>query len=200
LGQVAAGSGYGVFYPNYRASIGRGLAFAREGFGDPAGKEFDDVADGITHLIDEGLADPDRVGLYGGSYGGYAASWFGTYYTHLVKAVVSFAGISDLTSKRLLTDIPFEDELVHMGQPVREQWDLMAERSPITYAHQSQTAILLLHGADDTRVHPAQSLELYRACKMSGHPAVRLVLYPARSTETASEASSTTRCTGSWPG
>jgi len=177
-GQVAAGRGYGVFFPNYRASTGRGLPFAMAGFADPAGVEFDDIADAIQHFIDVGLADPERIGLHGGSYGGYAACWFGTYYSNLVRAVISFAGISDLISKRLLTDIPYEDELVHMGAPVRQQWDLMAERSPITYAEQSRTAVLLLHGDADTRVHPAQSLELYRALKMSDHPATRLVLYP----------------------
>jgi dipeptidyl aminopeptidase/acylaminoacyl peptidase len=178
LGQVAAAKGYGVFYPNYRGSTGRGLEFAMSAFGDPAGKEYDDIADGIRYLIDEGLADPDRVALYGGSYGGYAANWFGTQYTEMVKAVISFVGISDLVSKRFLTDIPYEDEYVHMGRPVREQWDLMRERSPVFHADRSRTAFLILHGDSDTRVHPSQSQEMYRALKMSGHPAVRLVYYP----------------------
>lgn len=177
-GQVAAARGYGVFHPNYRGSTGRGLDFARSAHGDPAGKEYDDIADGITYLIEQGLADPERIGLYGGSYGGYAANWFATHYTHLVKAVVSFVGISDLVSKRFLTDIPYEDEYVHLGKPVREQWDLMRERSPITYAEHSRTAVLLLHGESDSRVHPSQSQEMYRALKMSGHPAVRLIYYP----------------------
>jgi dipeptidyl aminopeptidase/acylaminoacyl peptidase len=177
-GQAAAARGYVVFYPNYRGSTGRGLEFARAAYGDPAGKEFDDIADGIRHLIDEGLADGQRVGISGGSYGGYAAAWFGTYYTALVRAAVTFAGISDLVSKRLLTDIPYEDEYVHMGKPLRESWELMRERSPIAYAHMSRSAILILHGQADPRVSPCQGRELYRALKMSGHPAVRLVTYP----------------------
>jgi dipeptidyl aminopeptidase/acylaminoacyl peptidase len=178
LGQAAAARGYGIFQPNYRGSTGRGLAFALAAHGDPAGKEYDDVADGIRWLVAQGLADPERIGLYGGSYGGYAANWIGTVYTDLVRAVVSFVGISDLVSKRLLTDIPYEDEIVHMGRPVRESWDLMRERSPVRHAEESRSAFLILHGDSDTRVHPSQSQEMYRALKMSGHPAVRLVYYP----------------------
>ncbi|HVO76817.1 MAG TPA: prolyl oligopeptidase family serine peptidase, partial [Candidatus Bathyarchaeia archaeon] len=106
--QALAGKGYAVLLPNYRASTGYGLDFAYAGYNDPAGKEFNDVADGIDYLVSAGIADKDRVGLGGGSYGGYAAAWFATYYTAKVKAVCMFVGISDLTSKRLTTDIPYE--------------------------------------------------------------------------------------------
>ncbi|MCC6398861.1 MAG: S9 family peptidase, partial [Bacteroidetes bacterium] len=99
-GQVLAGKGYAVFYPNYRASTGYGLEFANAGLGDPAGKEFDDIADGIDYLVAEGIADRERIGLCGGSYGGYAAAWFATYYTRYVRAVVMFVGVSDLISRR----------------------------------------------------------------------------------------------------
>jgi len=99
--QTLAGNGYAVFLPNYRASTGYGLEFALAGYNDAAGKEFDDVADGIDYLVSTGLVDEARVGLMGGSYGGYAAAWFASYYTSKVKAVCMFVGISDLTSKRL---------------------------------------------------------------------------------------------------
>jgi dipeptidyl aminopeptidase/acylaminoacyl peptidase len=62
-GQVLAGKGYMIFYPNYRASTGYGVKFSMEGIGDPAGKEFDDIADGIDYLAAEGLADKERIGL-----------------------------------------------------------------------------------------------------------------------------------------
>lgn len=176
--QVLAARGYLVFYPNYRASTGYGLAFAMAGYGDPAGVEFDDVADGITHLIAIGLADPDRVGLGGGSYGGYAAAWFATYYTEMVRAVSMFVGISNVISKQGTTDIPLEELLVHKGKPLEETWAFSLERSPIYWAHQSRTAVLIMHGDRDTRVHPGQGLEMYRRLKMNDHPAVRLVLYP----------------------
>jgi dipeptidyl aminopeptidase/acylaminoacyl peptidase len=177
-GQVLAGKGYAVFYPNYRASTGYGLEFALAGYGDAAGVEFDDIRDGIKHLIDIGLADKDRVGLGGGSYGGFASAWFATYYTEYVKAVCMFVGISDLISKRGTTDIPYEELLVHSGKPLEDMWQQSLERSPIYYAHQSKTATLIYGGAADTRVHPSQSIELYRRMKMNNHPAVRLVQYP----------------------
>lgn len=177
-GQVYAGKGYVVFFSNYRASTGYGVKFALEGYKDPAGKEFDDIADGIDFLVKEGIADKDRVGLGGGSYGGYAAGWFGTYYTKKVRAVVMFVGISNIISKRSTTDIPYEEMYVHSGDMLEKMWDLNLKRSPVYYAHQSKSAFLIIGGANDTRVHPAQSLEMHRRLKMNKHPAVRLVQYP----------------------
>jgi len=177
-GQVMAGKGYLVLFLNYRSSTGYGVEFAMEGFMDPAGKEFDDIADGIEWAVREKGADPDRVGLAGGSYGGYASAWFATYYTDYVKAVCMFVGISDVISKRGTTDIPYEELYVHSGKKLEDQWQLDLERSPVYWAHQSRTATLIYGGAADTRVHPSQSIELYRRMKMNGHPAVRLIQYP----------------------
>jgi dipeptidyl aminopeptidase/acylaminoacyl peptidase len=179
-GQVAAVEGYGTFFPNYRGSTGRGYDFSLSSYADPAGAEFEDISDGIIYLINANYADADRVAVTGGSYGGYASAWFATHpeFTKLVKATIPFVGVSDLVAKRYLTDIPFEDEMVHMGDKVSEMRDLMHARSPITWAHESKSAVLILHGENDTRVHPSQSQELYRALKMSGHPATRLIYYP----------------------
>ncbi|MCB0275217.1 MAG: S9 family peptidase, partial [Calditrichaeota bacterium] len=177
-GQVLAGKGYLVFFPNYRSSTGYGVKFAMTGFNDAAGVEFDDIADGIDHLIATGLADKDRVGLGGGSYGGFASAWFSSYYTAKVRAVCMFVGISDLISKRGTTDIPYEELFVHSGKKLEEMWEQSLKRSPIYYAHQSKTAVLIYGGEDDTRVHPSQSIEYYRRLKMNDHPAVRLVQYP----------------------
>lgn len=177
-GQVMAGKGYLVLYLNYRASTGYGVDFGMEGFMDPAGKEFDDIADGIDHVVKDKGADPERVGLAGGSYGGYASGWFATYYTNYVKAVCMFVGISNNISRRGTTDIPYEELYVHSGKPLEEQWQMNLERSPVYWAHQSKTATLIYGGAADTRVHPSQSFELYRRMKMNNHPAVRLVQYP----------------------
>ncbi|MCU4165670.1 prolyl oligopeptidase family serine peptidase [Carboxylicivirga caseinilyticus] len=177
-GQVMAGKGYLVAYINYRASTGYGVDFGMHGFEDPAGTEFDDLADAIDYLVKEKGADRDRVGMAGGSYGGYASAWFATYYTDYVKAVGMFVGISDIISKRGTTDIPYEELYVHSGKPLEEMWDISLKRSPIYYAHRSKTATLIYGGADDPRVHPTQSYELYRRMKMNHHPAVRLVQYP----------------------
>ena len=177
-GQVMAGRGYLVAYINYRASTGYGVDFGNAGFMDPAGVEFDDLADGIDYLVAEYGADKDRVGMAGGSYGGYASAWFATYYTDKIKAVCMFVGISNVISKRGTTDIPYEEMLVHSGKPLEEQWEMNLQRSPVYWAHQSKTATLIYGGAADTRVHPSQSLELYRRMMMNDHPAVRLVQYP----------------------
>jgi dipeptidyl aminopeptidase/acylaminoacyl peptidase len=177
-GQVLAGKGYAVFYPNYRSSTGYGVDFAMTGFNDAAGTEFDDIADGITALVKDKIADPERVGLGGGSYGGFASAWFASYYTEKVKAVCMFVGISNLISKRGTTDIPYEELYVHSGKKLEDMWEQSLKRSPIYYAHQSQTAVLILGGKADTRVHPSQSIEFYRRLVMNDHPAVRLVQYP----------------------
>jgi dipeptidyl aminopeptidase/acylaminoacyl peptidase len=166
-GQVMAGKGYMVAYFNYRASTGYGVAFGKAGLGDPAGKEFDDIADGIDYLIAEYGADKERVGLAGGSYGGYASAWFATYYTEKVKAVAMFVGISNLISKKGTTDIPYEEIYVHSGGKLEDQWELSLERSPVYHAAKSKTATLIYGGADDTRVHPSQSMELYRRMKVN---------------------------------
>ena len=89
-----------------------------------------------------------------------------------------FVGISDLISKRGTSDISYEELYVHSGRLLEEMWEESLKRSPIYYAHQSKTAVLIVGGADDTRVHPSQSLEFYRRLKMNNHPAVRLVQYP----------------------
>ena len=176
--QVLSGKGYVVFYPNYRASTGYGIEFALQGYEDAAGKEFDDLADAIDFLVEKGIADPERVGLGGGSYGGFAAAWFASYYTKKVKAVCMFVGISNLISKRSTTDIPWEELYVHSGTKLEKTWQKSLERSPVYWAHQSKTAVLIIGGANDSRVHPSQSLEFYRRLKMNDHPAVRLVRYP----------------------
>ena len=177
-GQVAAARGFAVFYPNYRASTGRGVEFSKLNHGDPAGAEFDDLVDGVDHLISSGLVDRARVGITGGSYGGYASAWAATKLTERFAAAVAFVGITDLISKAPTTDIPEEIFETHHRKRLWENWDLFLERSPISYAEQARTPLLLLHGKRDTRVPPHQSLELYRLLKEIGKTPVRLVWYP----------------------
>ncbi len=176
-GQVAAARGYFVFAPNYRASSGRGVDFTMVGYGDLAGVEYDDVLDGIDHLINIGYVDRQRVGIGGGSYGGYFSAWSATKHTERFAAAVMFVGISNQVSKRHTTDIPWEDYYVHWGFWNHEDVDRVYAASPIKYAHEAKTPILILHGDSDPRVHPQQSLELYRAIKMHTETPVRLIWY-----------------------
>lgn len=178
-GQASAARGYAVFYPNYRGSTGRGTTFTYSSQGDLAGKEFDDVVDGVDYLIAEGVADENRIGVTGGSYGGYASAWMSTYYSDRFAAAVMFVGISNNLSKWGTSDIPEELYLVHSRSRVWDNWQKNLERSPIYYVDRSQTPILIMHGSEDPRVHPAQSMELYRHIKVrKPEVPVRMIYYP----------------------
>ncbi len=179
-GQVAAAQGYAVFYPNYRGSTGYGIDFLKSSQGDAAGKEFDDIVDGVDHLIDEGIANEDKVGVTGGSYGGYATAWMATKYSDRFAAGVKSFGISDNISKWGTTDIPMEMYLVHNREWIYEgNWMKYLKRSPIYHVDKAQTPLLITHGKEDTRVHPGQSMELYRHIKVrKPNVPVRWVRYP----------------------
>ncbi|GIU42874.1 S9 family peptidase [Shewanella algidipiscicola] len=176
-GQLAAAQGYAVFYPNYRGSTGKGVDYSKLGQNDYAGKEFDDLVSFKDHLVDMGLVDAKRVGITGGSYGGYASAWAATKLTDHFAASVMFVGVTNQLSKFGTTDISNEMHLVHARSYPWEKWQWYLERSPIYWAGQSKTPLLIMHGKEDPRVHPAQSMELYRYMKVQGK-AVRLVYYP----------------------
>lgn len=174
----AAGNGFAVFLPNYRGSTGRGVEFSKKGQADYAGGEFNDLVDAITHLSDEGIVDKARVGITGGSYGGYASAWAATALSEHFAASVMFVGISNQLSKFGTTDIPKEMYNVHARKYPWDNWMWMLERSPIYHTDKAQTPLLIMHGKNDTRVHPAQSMELYRYIKTRTDTPVRLVYYP----------------------
>lgn len=176
--KLMAAEGYVQFFPNYRGSTGRGVAFSKLGQNDYAGKEFDDLVDAKKHLVNIGLVNSKKVGITGGSYGGYASAWAATRQTEHFAASVMFVGISNNLSKFGTTDIANEMHLVHARSYPWQKWQWYLERSPIYYAEQARTPILIMHGKDDTRVHPSQSMELYRYLKTHGKVPVRLVLYP----------------------
>ena len=177
-GQIAAGEGYAVFYPNYRGSTGRGQAFAQLDHENPPAAEFDDVVDAIPALAEAGITDPERVGITGGSYGGYASAWGATKLTEHFSAAVVFVALTDLSSFMETTDIP--EEMVDSHFRINKEDDpaMYVEQSPVTHAGQSETPTLILHGEADPRVHPAQSLQLYRAMTRLTDTPVRLVTYP----------------------
>jgi dipeptidyl aminopeptidase/acylaminoacyl peptidase len=177
-GQFGATAGYAVFYPNYRGSTGRGVEYSKMDQADYAGSEFDDLVDGVRYLVETGLVDEDRVGVTGGSYGGFASAWCATALTEHFAAAVMNVGISDQISKFGTTDIPTEMYEVHARRWPWDYWDWFRERSPVYYTPQAKTPILILHGKQDTRVHPSQSMILYRYLKTLGNVPVRLVLYP----------------------
>ena len=176
-GQMLAGAGFMTLYPNYRGSIGRGTAFAKADHKDLMGAEFQDILDGIDHLAAQGLIDPNRVGIGGGSYGGYTSAWATTYASDRFKAAIPWMGISNWISMTGTSDIFLENSTVHWNLVMYENYDKYWERSPLKYIDRAKTPTLIVHGAADPRVPPGQSLELYTALKWKGVP-VDYVVYP----------------------
>jgi len=176
--QVMAAEGYAAFVPNYRGSTGRGVEFSKLGQHAYATPEFDDIVDGKNYLVEQGLVDPKRVGITGASYGGYATAWSATALSEHYATGVMFVGISNQISKFGTTDIPREMHAVHSRVWPWDDWQWMLERSPIYHAQKSKTPLLILHGDADPRVHPEQSLEMYRYLKLASQAPVRLVWYP----------------------
>jgi len=177
-GQIGAGEGFAIFYPNYRGSTGRGFGYIELDHLNPPGEEFEDIVDGVGHLADEGLIDPARVGITGGSYGGFASAWGATVGSEHFAASVPFVALTDLVSFMGNTDIPVEMVDVHFIHYPWENWEWYFEHSPIMHAHGSTTPTLVIHGEADTRVAPSQGYILYRYLKVAGEAPVRLVTYP----------------------
>jgi len=176
--QTLAAQGYVVAFPNYRGGTGRGVEHSKLGQHDYAGAEFNDIVDAKSHLVEAGLADEDRTGITGGSYGGFASMWAASALTAHFQAAVAFVGISNQLSKFGTTDIPKEMYNVHARAWPWDDWQWMLERSPVYYAGQVETPLLIMHGDADPRVHPAQSMEMYRHVKVRTDTPVRLVYYP----------------------
>jgi dipeptidyl aminopeptidase/acylaminoacyl peptidase len=175
--QMLAGMGYAVFMPNYRASGGRGVLFSQADHRDLGGREFDDVLDGIDHLHEIGVADRNRVGISGTSYGGYFSAWAGTKHSERFRLAIPFAGVSNWMSFIGTTDIPLEMAIVHWDLWPYEHPLLMWERSPLAHIANARTPMIVGTGMVDERVHPEQMIQLHQALRLAGIPS-ELVLYP----------------------
>jgi dipeptidyl aminopeptidase/acylaminoacyl peptidase len=176
-GHALAERGYVVFFPNYRGSTGRGVAFAKADHKDLGGREFTDVLDGIDHLAWRGIVDPNRVGITGGSYGGYFTALGVTRYSDRFAAGVELFGITSWESFLGQSDIPVESSMVHWNLWCYDHADLCRERSAIGNLDRAGTPTLILQGEKDDRVPKPQSDELYAALKWRKVP-VEYVVYP----------------------
>lgn len=172
--QMYSHNGIMVFLPNYRASTGRGVEFGKANHGDLGGGEFTDVIDGVNYLAERGLVDRERVGITGGSYGGYFSALAATRYAGEFAASAMFIGISNWFSDTGTSDIPWENSLVHFNLWHFKEDHRMAfmESSPIWYLEravqpENETPLLILHGADDERVPMGQADELWVGLKMA---------------------------------
>ncbi len=172
--QVLANRGYAVLQVNFRGSTGYGKAFLKAAIGEFAGKMHDDLIDGVNWAIDQGYADPQRVAIFGGSYGGYAALVGITFTPDVFAAAVDYVGISDLANfVRTLPPIArphlANNWHAYVGDPddPDQLADMMA-RSPITKVDQIRTPLLVIQGANDVRVVQAESDNLVNALRARG--------------------------------
>jgi dipeptidyl aminopeptidase/acylaminoacyl peptidase len=173
-GQLLATHGYAVFYPNIRGSVGYGEKFVEANRGDWGGGDYKDVMAGVEDLVKRGIADPDRLGIGGWSYGGYMAEWAITQ-TKVFKAAVSGAGMANLISEFGTEDHPAGDEWFY-GVPW-EKPEGFLNSSPFVYLKNAKTPTLVLQGESDTVDPLGQSQELYRGLKRYGVEA-EFVVYP----------------------
>ena len=172
---VFAERGYAIFRPNVRGSDGYGPAFRMANRQDWGGADFDDLQSGLDALIAKGLADPNRLGIMGWSYGGYLAAW-AIGHTDRFKAASIGAGITDLVSQAGSMDLPDFIPL-YFGGEAFERFDALFDRSPLKYAAAIKTPTLFQHGIDDERVPFGQSMELFTALSRLGVPTA-LAAYP----------------------
>ncbi len=173
--QVFAGRGYAMLLPNPRGSGNYGEAFRRANYRDWGYGDFNDIMAGVDHLVELGIADPDRLGIMGWSYGGYMTSWTISQTDRLRAASVG-AGVTNLYSMYGQTDIPDFME-AHFGA---RPWDDIEEyerHSAMFFAKNIRTPTLIQHGEKDERVPLAQGQELYAALKKKGVP-VEFAVYP----------------------
>jgi dipeptidyl aminopeptidase/acylaminoacyl peptidase len=177
--QYFAGRGYLVYLPDVRGSIGWGSEFMRMNYRDWGGGDYRDLMAGIDMLIDRGLADPDRLVAWGGSYGGYMANWIVTQ-TNRFKAVHSEVSISNLYSYWGISPIGRFLARAYFGKTPIEDPAIYAKLSPMTYAANVRTPLLLTQNEKDQRVATEQALEFYRAVELTGTP-VEHYLYPGES-------------------
>ena len=172
--QAMAGAGMAVLLPMPRGGSGYGEAgfrMIRNGWGEG---DYLDVMAGVDHLVKEGVADPDRLGVMGASYGGYLTDWIVTQ-TRRFKAASAMCSVSDIADLYYVSDAgDFTQE--YFGLPW-EAPEAYARHSPITYVSRVATPLLIQHGENDRRVPLMQATKFYKALKEQGKT-VELEIYP----------------------
>jgi len=159
--QQLLASGISVYACNPRGSQGYGQAFLTANVRDWGDGPMDDVMAGLDALIDEGLVDGERMGVTGGSYGGYLTSWI-VGHTDRFKAAVTCRSVNDLVSQMLSGDIGGPTfGLFEYGVHPWDDWDLYRRHSPLTHAKSVTTPLLIQHAEKDLRCTITQAEELF---------------------------------------
>ncbi len=180
--QFAANRGYAVLMPNFRGSTGYGKKFLDAGNRQWGDKMQDDITWGVKYLVEQGITDPKRVGIWGGSYGGYASLAGVTFTPDLYAAAVAEVAPSNLIT--LLEAIPpyWESGRVifykRMGDPTTPEGKAqLLRQSPLTHAAKIKTPLLITQGANDPRVNKRESDQIVMALRERNYP-VEYLLAP----------------------
>ena len=180
--QFLANRGYAVLQPNFRASTGFGKKFLNAGNNEWGQKMQDDITWGVKYLVEQGIADPKRVGIMGGSYGGYAALAGVTFTPDVYAASVAIVPPSNLQT--LLDSIPPYWEAIRatfykrMGDPrTPEGLAQMKRQSPHAHADKIKTPLMVVQGANDPRVKQRESDQIVVALRDRNYP-VEYILAP----------------------
>jgi dipeptidyl aminopeptidase/acylaminoacyl peptidase len=173
--QAYAAQGYAILLPQFRGSTGYGDAWARASMKDLGGGDYRDVMAGVDHLIAAGIADPARLGIFGGSYGGYLTNWAITQ-TDRFKGAVSWYGIWNLVTD-FSNSFYTEWEPDYLRTHYWDDWEAYLSRSPARYVKKVETPVLILHGEADDNTSLANSHEMWTALRALGKQ-VEFVHYP----------------------
>lgn len=169
--QFLANRGFAVFQMNFRGSTGYGRRFLEASYKQWGRKMQDDITEGVQYLIDQGIADPRRVGIYGGSYGGYAVLAGLAFTPDLYACGVDYVGVSNLFTF-MKTIPPYWRPMLEMmheqvGDPEKDH-DLLAAASPALHADRIQAPLFIAQGANDPRVNKAESDQMVEALRGRG--------------------------------
>lgn len=166
--QLLASRGYAVLQVNYRGSWGYGKSFAQAGFKQWGRDMQNDLSDGVQWLIDNGIADPDRIAIYGASYGGYAALAGLAFTPDIYACGIDYVGPSNLFT--LLANLPAywepEREMMYemIGDPIKDS-SLLASVSPVLHAENIKAPLFIAQGANDPRVTELESQQMVDALR-----------------------------------
>jgi dipeptidyl aminopeptidase/acylaminoacyl peptidase len=166
--------GYAVLHPNPRGSTGRGQAFQDMVVGDMGGADADDLLSGVEALIESGVADPSRIGVFGGSYGGFMATWLPSR-SDRFAAAVAISPITDWYSQHWTSNIGFWDRVFLEADP--GPGGPYFDRSPVMFADRVNTPTLLTAGTEDRCTPSGQAVEFHQALAERGVPS-EVVIYP----------------------
>jgi dipeptidyl aminopeptidase/acylaminoacyl peptidase len=165
--QMLAALGYAVVYTNPRGSTGYGRDFSRAVVNDWGGNDYTDILAGLDAAIERGGIDADRLGVAGGSYGGYMTNWI-VGHTDRFKAAVTMRCVSNLMVLFGASDVGWQIAHHHFDATPWDGQAFLLERSPITYVGNIRTPLLILHSENDLRCPIAEGEQMFTALKYLG--------------------------------